>query len=985
MGNWRCILRRDEAQCKPTTAHPGLTTTTEGIPETSTTRVRTTTSPKMIQTTTTKILTTTGPANKCPKACMYDMTCEEMRTFNPFSSMNPGQLDQDFNPFVCSGCTCPTGSSKEFYADVCVRLPEQCNGCMLNGTEYPVGSKVQEGTCDECKCETMPTGEPEMRCYATCNIREYDCRYKGMKFVNDGETCCHCEPLPTTTTKATTTTPTTTGTPCPADCVAPITCRDEAIFRQGDISIPFEFHPDCMMFDCACPGNSTIDHIWETGMCLALDEVCEEPCVLNGERYGPGESFERGCNVCTCEYDMFFFEKCLPFCNLTSDDCATNGELLQNNPGECCSCVSPPTTTPVPTTTAEPTTKHEKMQPTTQPQTPDKTTTGLMTTLMSTMSSFFTTTSSDAVEETTPATVPTTVFVTTPMPTCLDECSCTLGCNGEQDKCIPYQMCSHACICADEDAFKVNSRCALWPSPEECPSTSTTAFKTTVEPRIEETTTAPVDGTTSARTTTSAPVDGTTPEGTTTSAPVDGTTPARTTTTAPVDETTPEGTTTSAPVDGTTPEITPTTAPVDGTTPEGTTLPIASTTDASSTNAKLVTTSSLVPTTTSAAKTCSDDCRCDVTCEDQYASDDIPARCSQVDSTCDLCTCDVGEVKDPVTRKCVKYAECKKRWVYKDVTYEEGEIYWKGDCTQCTCTSENEKCSYDACRINQNSCEQKGQRFVQVPGTCCYCAPVVVNVTTTTVVVTTKPITEEVTTTPVEKTTAATKTTPEPATAPTTAQVDTTAEVVETTESYTEPIDYTTTAPTTAPEATTNMTTTRSTFTTTPKVADVFSRELTWTDHHQTTNGRTDAPSASASTARHLVRNTVQFNSADQARNSSLKLVMMNVVGANLKRPHQSASTRDKTTSQEAVGRMEAVLNALVITTPELYATTPATTALTSSHHVILRHKSCNTMSLSVVQFALTSHRNQMEAVSQSQLANSCSLMTVASLKVKSL
>merc|ERR1739838_1093867 len=584
--NWRCILRRDEAQCKPTTAYPGLTTTTEGIPETSTTRVRTTTSPKMIQTTTTKILTTTGPANKCPKACMYNMTCDEMRTFNPFSSMNPGQLDQDFNPFVCSGCTCPTGSSKEFYADVCVRLPEQCNGCMLNGTEYPVGSKVQEGTCDECKCETMPNGEPEMRCYATCNIREYDCRYKGMKFVNDGETCCHCEALPTTTTKATTTTPTTTGTPCPADCIAPITCRDEANFRQGDVSIPFEFHPRCMMFDCDCPGNSTVDHIWETGMCLALDEVCEQPCVLNGERYGPGESFERGCNVCTCEYDMFFFEKCLPFCNLTSDDCATNGELLQNNPGECCSCVSPPTTTPVPTTTAEPTTKHEKMQPTTQPQTPDKTTTGLMTPSMSTMSSFFTTTSSDAVEETTPATVPTTVFVTT-------------------------------------------------------------------------------------------------------SVPVDGTTPARTTTTAPVDETT----------------------------PEGTTLPIVSTTDASSTNAKLVTTSSLVPTTTSAAKTCSDDCRCDVTCEDQYASDDLPARCSQVDSTCALCTCDVGEVTDPVTRKCVKYAECKKRCVYKDVTYEEGEIYWKGDCTQCTCTSENEKCSYDACRINQNTCEQKGQRFVQVPGT----------------------------------------------------------------------------------------------------------------------------------------------------------------------------------------------------------------------------------------------------------------------------
>merc|ERR1739838_1207800 len=249
-------------------------------------------------------------------------------------------------------------------------------------------------------------------------------------------TCCHCEPLPTTTTKATTTTPTTTGTPCPADCVAPITCRDEANFRQGDISIPFEFHPHCMMFDCACPGNSTIDHIWETGMCLALDEVCEEPCVLNGERYGPGESFERGCNVCTCEYDMFFFEKCLPFCNLTSADCAAQGQLLQNNPDECCSCVAPPTTTPVSTATPEPTTKHEKMVPTTQPQTPEKTTTtGMMTTLMSTVSNFFTTSSEVVVEETTPATVPTTPatvsttttaevvtttaeVVTTPIPIC---------------------------------------------------------------------------------------------------------------------------------------------------------------------------------------------------------------------------------------------------------------------------------------------------------------------------------------------------------------------------------------------------------------------------------------------------------------------------------------------------------------------------------------------------------------------------------------
>merc|ERR1739838_1058268 len=561
----------------------------------------------------------------------------------------------------------------------------------------------------------------------------------------------------------------------------------------------------------------------------ALDEVCEQPCVLNGERYGPGESFERGCNVCTCEYDMFFFETCQPFCNLTSADCAAEGQLLQNNPDECCSCVAPPTTTPVSTTTPEPTTKHEKMVPTTQPQTPEKTTTtGMMTTLMSTVSNFFTTSSEVVVEETTPATVPTTPatvpttsanvpttttaeVVTTPIPICSDECTCTLGCEGEQDECGAKATCSKACACADEDSFKINGQCASWPEAEECPITSTAAILTTsVETRIEETTasttTAPVVGTT-----TTAPV-----VGTTTTAPVEGTT-----TTAPVEGTTTPSTSTSAiKTTSVEPRIEETTtAPVDGTTPAGTTTTasIVSTTEASSTIAEVVTTSTLVPTTTSVAKTCSDDCRCDVTCEDQLSSDDIPARCSQVDSTCDLCTCDAGEVKDPVTRKCVKYAECKKKCVYKNVAYEDGEIYWKGDCTQCSCTSGSEQCIYDACRINQNTCEQKGQRFVQVPGTCCYCAPVVVNVTTTTVVVTTKPITEEVTTTPVEKTTAATKTTPEPATAPTTAQVDTTAEVLKTTESYTEPIDYTTTAPTTAHEATTNMTTTRSTFTTTPK------------------------------------------------------------------------------------------------------------------------------------------------------------------------
>merc|ERR1739842_153753 len=164
--------------------------------------------------------------------------------------------------------------------------------------------------------------------------------------------CCHCEPLPTTTPTTTTAAPTTTKTPCPVQCVVPITCEDEADFRLGSRAIPFEIRPECMFIeDCGCPGNATRDMIWETGMCLQLNEQCEEPCLKDGDRYAPGETFERGCKMCTCEYEMFFFEKCMPFCNLTQEQCEEQGQILENNPDECCSCVAPPTTTPEPQTT----------------------------------------------------------------------------------------------------------------------------------------------------------------------------------------------------------------------------------------------------------------------------------------------------------------------------------------------------------------------------------------------------------------------------------------------------------------------------------------------------------------------------------------------------------------------------------------------------------------------------------------------------------
>merc|ERR1712240_377428 len=80
------------------------------------------------------------------------------------------------------------------------------------------------------------------------------------------------------------------------------------------------------------------------------------------------------------------------------------------------------------------------------------------------------------------------------------------------------------------------------------------------------------------------------------------------------------------------------------------------------------------------------------------------------------CLCEPGEVKDPITRKCVKYEECEKACIFNGVAYQEGEEYWKSDCSKCTCKDGHEKCNYDVCRLSQDVCDQQGQRFVHVTG-----------------------------------------------------------------------------------------------------------------------------------------------------------------------------------------------------------------------------------------------------------------------------
>merc|ERR1719376_756278 len=420
-----------------------------------------------------------------------------------------------------------------------------------------------------------------------------------MKPVDDGETCCHCEPLPTTTTIATTTTPMATKTSCPLECVVDITCEDEADFRMGTRQVPFLSNETCTNLDCDCPDSSAMDTFWDSGMCVRMNEQCEKPCVVDGVQYAPGDSFERDCRICTCEYDVFMMEKCTFFCNVTMQECQDEGKVLQNNHNECCSCVDVPTTTEayVPTTTStsvssttspaegttsaptEETTPGSVVPEGTTPGTPSEGTTpgssegttsvpaveetpSFMSTIVSTMSSLFT--ASDVTETTAAVTSSTT---SSPV-VCSENCTCKLGCDGEQDECVEHEMCTEACVCSDENAVKVNGLCASWPSSDECSATTTSATRFTTKtpkPKLPDTTTSTAASTTSAavtsktsEATTSVPsVEETTPaaSSTTRSSPVEGTTSSTTETTEGVMSTTEgvEGTTPGSLVEGTTP------------------------------------------------------------------------------------------------------------------------------------------------------------------------------------------------------------------------------------------------------------------------------------------------------------------------------------------------------------------------------------------------------------------------------------------------
>nr|XP_002129323.4 kielin/chordin-like protein [Ciona intestinalis] len=137
---------------------------------------------------------------------------------------------------------------------------------------------------------------------------------------------------------------------------------------------------------------------------------------------------------------------------------------------------------------------------------------------------------------------------------------------------------------------------------------------------------------------------------------------------------------------------------------------------------------------------CSWDCKCFVTCQNQklLAEGELPSRCGTEAATeCDLCTCESGYIKDSKTRKCIQMdTGCNRRCVYNGKTIEEGSYFWRGDCQYCQCLDGKEHCQNNVCRLSQAACDEIGQRFVEMPGTCCYCAPYNVTITTSTLATT---------------------------------------------------------------------------------------------------------------------------------------------------------------------------------------------------------------------------------------------------------
>merc|ERR1719370_2293844 len=204
-----------------------------------------------------------------------------------------------------------------------------------------------------------------------------------------------------------------------------------------------------------------------------------------------------------------------------------------------------------------------------------------------------------------------------------------------------------------------------------------------------------------------------------------------TTTVKTVETTTPkagdETSTTTAPSDeSSTPKTGETTTPKEGT---ETTTTSGSSSDQDTTVAY---TTTVIPTTVAPEQNCSWDCKCFVTCQNQKHGSGLPSRCgSEEVAECDLCMCEDGWVKDPVTRKCVlQETGCERQSSYDGKSYGEGEEFWKGDCIKCQCRDGREYCESGLCRITQDDCDERGQRFIDVPGSCCFCAPYNITITT---------------------------------------------------------------------------------------------------------------------------------------------------------------------------------------------------------------------------------------------------------------